>query len=250
MAFGYAAKVKAEHDLVKRAKEAIEPMMRTAGLEARIVLYPREDLVAEMTPAASMGDTAIKEHPARAIDVCQRIAMICDFIETIKQDSVEKHVPVCMPADVGSLGFDTHIWVGLGMVGLWAGLDAFAERAELKKPKCAICDRTCIASRFASYTQGNEGKSLQELEDLRHLYAHNYVGNADEKYFERKRHVLQSGVETKLTCDTSFNGRQASLNLTHLRMYSQTAKAVLERIPERVERDDRRGGAGKMLSGG
>jgi phosphate/sulfate permease len=34
--------------------------------------------------------------------------------------------------------------------------------------------------------------SLGELEDLRQLYAHNYAGEADDVYFERRRHVLAS----------------------------------------------------------
>jgi hypothetical protein len=176
-------------------------------------------------------ETAIEENPARAIDVCHRVAMIHDFIDTIKKDAVEKYVPVSMPASVGSLGFDAPLWVGLGIVGLWAALDAFAERAKLNRLKCAICEGKCIPSTFASYTQDNEGRSLQELEDLRHLYAHNYAGDADAKYFGHKpRHVLKSGVATTLTCGASFNGHRASLDLPHLRMYAQTVEGVLKRI--------------------
>src|SRR5216684_578140 len=136
-------------------------------------------------------ETAIEKNPARAIEVCHRISMIHDFIDTIKKDAVEKYVPVSMPASVGSLGFDAPLWVGLGIVGLWAALDGFAERANLKKLVCATCGRkNCIPSRFAHYTQDTEGQSLQELEDLRHLYAHNYAGDADEQYFKiRTRHV-------------------------------------------------------------
>ncbi len=104
--------------------------------------------------------------------------MIHDFIDTIRKNAIEKYVPVSMPASVGSLGFDAPIWVGLGIVGLWAALDAFAERAKLNRIKCAICEGKCIPSTFAGYTQGNEGQALQELEDLRHLYAHNYAGGS------------------------------------------------------------------------
>jgi hypothetical protein len=81
----------------------------------------------------TLDETAIKESPARAIDVCQRIGMMHDFIETIQKDAAEKYVPVSMPPSVGSLGFDTPLWVGLGIVGLWAALDGFAERAKPKK---------------------------------------------------------------------------------------------------------------------
>jgi hypothetical protein len=68
-------------------------------------------------------ETAIERNPARAIEVCRRIAMINDFMNTIKNDAIEKYVPVSMPASVGSLGFDTPIWVGLGTgaaAGNWA----------------------------------------------------------------------------------------------------------------------------------
>ena len=131
---------------------------------------------------------------------------------------------------VGSLGFDAPIWVGLGIVGLWAALDAFAERAKLNRIKCAICEGKCIPSTFAGYTQGNEGQALQELENLRHLYAHNYAGDADQKYFERKRHVIKFGVVTPLTCDASFNGHKVLLDLPHLRMYAQKVEGLLKRI--------------------
>jgi hypothetical protein len=98
-----------------------------------------------------------------------------------------------------------------GIVGLWAALDAFYERAGLTNTnKCAICDsRYCIPARFANYCEGDESKVLA-FEDLRHLYAHNYVGEADDKYFERKRHVLTpDGV--KLTCCVQFDGHRANL---------------------------------------
>jgi hypothetical protein len=104
---------------------------------------------------------------------------MCDFIDTVKKDAVEKFVPVSMPPSVGSLGFDTPLWVGLGIVGLCAALDGFSERAKLKKLVGTTYERKLwIPPRFTSYTQDNEGKSLQELEDLRHLYAHNYAGDA------------------------------------------------------------------------
>jgi Pentapeptide repeats (8 copies)/TIR domain len=73
---------------------------------------------------------------------------------------------------------------------------------------------------------------LKELEDLRHLYAHNYAGEADDEYFSpsRPRHVLQRGVPVKLTCGAEFDGRRPSLNLHHLRAYALTVKGILERF--------------------
>jgi hypothetical protein len=175
-----------------------------------------------------MSDTS----PARALDVVRRIGMMPGFFDAIKTD-VAKRVPVSMPGLPGALGFDIALWVGLGIVGLWSALDAYADRAGLTPSKCPTCgSRGCISKRFASYTQGNEGQSLNELEDLRHLYAHNFAGEADDEYFNHKRrHVLTSGVATQLTCGTSFDGRRLSLQLSDLRMYSCTVQSVLRRCP-------------------
>jgi hypothetical protein len=109
-------------------------------------------------------------NPARALNVVQRMVMMCAFFDhTAIKTAVEQAVPVTMPRAPGALGFDIPLWVGLGMVGLWAALDGFADRAGLKKPTCTTCRMRCIPTRFASYTQGNESQSLKELEDLRHL---------------------------------------------------------------------------------
>jgi hypothetical protein len=95
---------------------------------------------------AVMGKKAIKQHPARAIQVCHHITMMCDFIEnpTI-QKAINDAIPVCMPPLVGSLGFDVPLWVGLGTVRLWAALDAFEERANPNNNyECSICEIKCI----------------------------------------------------------------------------------------------------------
>jgi hypothetical protein len=172
--------------------------------------------------------------PARAISVIKRVATMCDFIDhPVIKTAVEQAVPVSMPRAVGALGFDIPHWVGLGLVSLWATLDAFAERASLPRTQCKTCgSRGCIQARFADHVQGNESSILAELEDLRHLYAHNYAGEADDKYFDPKhtRHVLARGKAALLTCGATFDGR-AQLNLTHLRMYSRSVQTVLERFP-------------------
>ena len=113
-------------------------------------------------------------------------------------NAVEHAVPVSMPRLPGASGFDITLWVG------WersAALDAFTVRAGLTQSQCSSYKRwDCISRRFARNTQGNEGQSLNEFEDLRHLYAHNYAGEADAKYFKHKRHVFVSYVTTPLTC--------------------------------------------------
>lgn len=159
------------------------------------------------------------ESPAQAINVVKRVVEMCDFIEhpTIQEAIQQKLVPRPLPPAFNAV-VDISVWVGLGTVGLWAALDSFAERACLKGP---------IQTRFRC--QDNEGLSLLELEDIRHLYAHNYAGVADDKYFTRPRHVLRSGKVVQLTCGAQFDGRRLSLDLHHLRVYARIVQSILER---------------------
>jgi hypothetical protein len=162
------------------------------------------------------------------------IVEMCDFIEhpAIKE-AAAGIVPVSMPRLPDAV-LNIPLWVGLGTVGLWAALDAFAERADLTS-KCPICDRrSCIWTRFAPHPlEGYVSLSLEELEDIRHLYAHNYAGDADDEYFDpkRKRHVLRAGKTIQLTCGEQLDGRRLSLHLRHLRYYANTAQSVLGRFP-------------------
>jgi hypothetical protein len=173
-------------------------------------------------------------NPARAIDVVRRVAMMRDFFENQEiKNAVERAVPVCMPRLPGALGFDMSLWVGLATVGLWAALDGFAERAALPRPKCKICTRCCVPARFAGHVQGDERRSIEELEDLRNLYAHNYAGETDDEYFNfgrKRRHVLIRNTLVKLTCGAQFNGQRVHLDLPHLQMYSRTVQSLLERF--------------------
>ena len=175
--------------------------------------------------------------PARALDVVRRVEMMCGFIENpAVQTAVQQAVPVTMPFAPGALGFDIPLWVGLGTVGLWAALDGFAERAALADPTCATCGRHCVPAKYGAHVHGNEGPSLAELEDLRHLYAHNYAGEADDEYFgpqadPRRRHVLARGVPSQLTSGGQFDGRRVQLDLPHLRAYAQSVRGLLQRFP-------------------
>ena len=162
--------------------------------------------------------------PARALDMVKRVVEMCDFIEhpAIQKAVLTKMVPVSMPSDPNSV-LKISNWVGLGTVGLRAALDAFAERASLKGS---------FPMQFCP--QGNEEQSLKELDDIRHLYAHNYAGEADDEYFnfskQRRRCVLKPGTPTRLTCDAQFDGHSLSLDLRHLRYYAETVQTVLERF--------------------
>jgi hypothetical protein len=95
-------------------------------------------------------------NPAQAISVAQRVEQLCDFFGHSAVQKALEDIPVSMPPDFGSLGFDRALWVGLGIVGLWAALDAFYERAGLIATKCAVCKRKrCIRARFANYCEGD-----------------------------------------------------------------------------------------------
>jgi len=168
------------------------------------------------------------ENPGRALGMVRRVEQMCDFIEhpAIKAAAAGA-TPVTMPPEVGALGFDIPFWAGFGTVGLWAALDAFSERAGLGGGTCDTCKRNCIMARFSSCVQDEDRVSLGELEDLRQLYAHNYAGEADDVYFERRRHVLAPS-RIELTCGAEFNGRQARLDLSYLRAYCGIARRVLE----------------------
>jgi len=140
-----------------------------------------------------------------------------------------------MPPDVGSLGFDTHLWVGLGMVGLWSALDAFAEREGIAPERCSVCDRkNCLSSRLANTGKLNPGdeSALKEMEDVRHLFAHNYSGRADSVYFnpKRKRHVLNSGVSVSHSSGAIFDGETIALSAEHLQYYAKQSRDIIGKL--------------------
>lgn len=169
-----------------------------------------------------------------AVNQVERIAQLCDFLEQPALLEVIKiSIPVTMPADIGSLGFDTGLWVGFGLVGLWSALDAFAERSRIQNFRCAVCKRKgCLASRLT-----NTGKVdatavviLRELEDLRHLFAHNFAGHADQAYFGMRRHAFQSSHPTTLSSGAAFDGSRVNLSAHHLHYYAKQSRAVLIRF--------------------
>ena len=168
------------------------------------------------------------ENPGAALGMVERVEQMCRFIENPKiQQAALDLIPVCMPRDVRS-HVDLSFWVGLGTVGLWAALDAFSQREGLRT-KCGTCNRDgCIVPRFSSVQRADLVDALEELEDLRHLYAHNYGGEADDVYFKYKRHVLARGGVPLMTCGVPFDGQRAQLDLSHLRHYCGVARSVLE----------------------
>ena len=164
-----------------------------------------------------------------AVSQIDRIAQLCDFIDRPEVKAlVDNSVPVSMPHDIGSLGFDTDLWIGLGIVGLWSALDAFAERANFIKPKCQTCGRNCLPTRLTGTGIINvtDERTLKEIEDVRHLFAHNYAGQADAVYFDpkRKRHILSSGMPVSLSSGAVFDGTYLTMNAAHLRYYADQSR--------------------------
>jgi hypothetical protein len=74
-----------------------------------------------------------------ALSVVVRVAMMPGFIENPKvQQAVTESVPVSMPSDPGSLGFDIPFWAGLGLEQIPSGLnrEGFPNRLG--------CDSSCM----------------------------------------------------------------------------------------------------------
>ncbi len=173
-----------------------------------------------------------KRNASCGLNQVNRIVRLCDFLENPEiQETVQRSVPVTQPQTPGGLGFDIPLWVGLGIVGLWAALDAYAGRASLGGSKCSKCGRRCLVSRFMSTSKlsGSSPQILEELEDLRHLYAHNFAGQADARYFShQQRHVLATTTTVRLSCGANFDGQSAPLDIPHLRYYSDCIRDIFE----------------------
>src|SRR5712671_1216572 len=117
-----------------------------------------------------------------------RVSQLCDFLDHPAMQAALDQIPHSMPRDVGSLGFDTGLWVGFGAVGLWSALDAFAEREGMRATtRCPTCGRRCLSARLkaAGKLDPADELTLNELDDLRNLFAHNYAGLADPEYFKK-----------------------------------------------------------------
>jgi len=182
-----------------------------------------------------MNDLEKQQCVSKALEQVDRVSGICRFFEdpAIK-GAIEEAVPCTMPQTAGGLGFDVPIWMGLGVVGLWSALDAFLDRAGFsRKAKCTVCDRAnCVFGRFETSGKfaANRISFLKEVEDLRHLHAHNFAGHVDTGFRNRKRHLpdaFMSPPQTALSSGAQFDGRSLVLNVSHLRYYCDRATEIL-----------------------
>ena len=171
-------------------------------------------------------------HFSLASSQVARIAGLCNFLDHPAMQSALDQIPITMPRDVGAFCFETRLWVGLGMVGLWSALDAFAERVPLHSSKCTVCGGKCLPSRLSSTGKVDPAfqAPLNELEDVRNLFAHNFAGQADSLYFSRARHAMNSGVPSTFSSGATFDGVNLSFSSGNLRYYAEQSHEVLRAI--------------------
>jgi hypothetical protein len=163
-----------------------------------------------------------------ALNQVERIRLLCDFLEVQQL----KRVPVTMPPTLEARGFDISLWLGLGMVGIGSAMHAYIERVGIAKSPCFRCGMKCLASCLIA--NGVQATRLQlaayEIDDVRHLFAHNFDGHADGRYFVRTRHVLIAGKPARLSSGARFDGINLRLDIPHLRYYSEHADEILRSL--------------------
>ena len=127
--------------------------------------------------------------------------------------------PVTMPPDaVRAAGLDPDVWHGLGIVGIWAAVDAFAER------------RGHHRSELPRLLSPRLKRAWLEIDDLRHLYAHNFGGKADARYFGRTRNCLAAGTPYTFASGSNFDGRQLVLTVQDLDFYIDEGRAIVRHL--------------------
>lgn len=173
--------------------------------------------------------------PSLAASQVYRISQLCEFLDNPHlQAAIHASTPLSMPQAVGSMGFDEPLWIGLGLVGLWAVLDASLERSRIAS-KCKSCGRaTCIVGRLNRHphAQAMPMRSMEELEDLRHLYAHNFAGSVDVTYTGRRRHLLSGTPPIALSCGVSFAGESLNLPASALKYYANCVSETLTALQQ------------------
>lgn len=150
-----------------------------------------------------------------------QIESFCDLCDRLPMP------PVTLPPDpVRAAGLDPDIWHGLGLVGLWAAIDAFVER---NKPPGVSRPFLVHLSPFLPPKLDQVAK---ELNDMRHLYAHNFAGVADAKYFDfpQPRSCFKDSTPYPLTSGNRFDGQQLTLTLNDLKYYIQHTREILKHL--------------------
>ena len=136
--------------------------------------------------------------------------------------------PVSMLQDrIRAAGVDPDLWYGLGIVGVWAAIDAFVERMIPEQPKKPKQRQEWLKSRLDT----TEYTAFLELDDLRNLFAHNFAGVVDQTYLDHpRRHYLKLGADCKLDCGYQFKGlagERVALTLAHFKHYIAQARDIV-----------------------
>ena len=126
-------------------------------------------------------------------------------------------------SNCGAQGLHPDIWHGLGIVGLWATIDAFAEREN------QVAGR--LVDRLSTALPPNLDAVAKELDDIRNLYAHNFACVADATYFNAKpRNCFKANILYPLTSGNRFDGQQLTLTLNDLKHYILHTREILKRL--------------------
>ena len=131
-----------------------------------------------------------------------------------------------MPDDrLGAAGSPAHVFVGLGLVGVWAAIHAYLERTE----------KTYADGVKALAGTPEQAQRMGEIEDIRNLYAHNFAGLADDLYWRdtkgkpRHRWVFREGDRSSLPGGGHFDG-ELHTSIQDLRTYVQEARRIIEAL--------------------
>jgi hypothetical protein len=152
---------------------------------------------------------------SQALNQVNQIESFCNLCDRLPMP------PVSMPPDpLRAAGLDPDIWHGLGIVGLWATIDAFSERKD--KAHGGLVERL-----FRAPLPQQLIHVAEELHDMRMLYAHNFAGVADNGYFARSRYCFKANISYDLTSGNRFDGKQLTLTLNDLKHYIAQTKEIL-----------------------
>ncbi|HEY3058234.1 MAG TPA: hypothetical protein VGL99_04580 [Chloroflexota bacterium] len=150
------------------------------------------------------------------VELDQALAQLA-ALDTFRRFSEQLPIPpIRIPPDpVRAAGLDPDVWHGLGIVGIWAAVDAFAERRGHHRNDL----RQVLAPALL--------QAWLEIDDMRHLYAHNFAGLADQAYFTHPRNYLAAAIPYTLTSGNKFDGHHLVLRLQDLAFYVDRARLIV-----------------------
>lgn len=165
----------------------------------------------------------------KALDFLRRQQAAALNLGRSAQQSAPPGIPVHGQVELGNppetRGLYTEAWHGLGVVGLWAAIDAYCERVRHKSSEV----QHALSGIIPEHYRDDLHAVWEELDDLRHLYAHNFASHADDLYFKRKRHTLAPGKSHIFKSGANFDGATDTvhINVDQLRFYCWPARYIV-----------------------